>query len=147
MLPGNRLYVIRTFQYPTSFSLVSFPLPACLNLRRDIFRLYESWNRPFSYAPPRLPMHDQQFDPPALLTPEQALLVLCLLFGSLLVLVKYNSLDTSAMFLEFFSRYISWGPPKGDDFPKHREKKHRPRTRAERLGFAGGTHVGRLGPC
>lgn len=93
-----------------------------------------------SYVPLRLPMHDRQFDPPALLTPAQAVLVLCLLFGSLLVLVNYNFPEISqlsAMFFEFLSRYLSWNPPKGDDLQKHREKKHGPRTRAERLGLGG----------
>ena len=94
-------------------------------------------------------MHDRQFDPPALVTPELAFLVLCLLFGSLLVLVNSTTSDTSripAMILDMFDRYFSWNPFKGDDSQKHREKKRVPRTRAEWLGFAGGTHLGGLGP-
>ena len=82
-------------------------------------------------------MHDPQFDPPTLLTLGQAVLALCLLFGSLLVLVTGNSLDTSrlqAMILDFVGRYLPWNSLKGGDSQKHREKKHAPRTRAERLG-------------
>ena len=83
-------------------------------------------------------MHDPQFDPPALLTAEQAVLALCLLFGSLLLLVTSNSLDTSqlqTMIFDTLGRYLSWNPLKGDGSQKHREKKHASRTRAERLGL------------
>jgi ubiquitin carboxyl-terminal hydrolase 1 len=78
-------------------------------------------------------MHDPQFDPPALLTPEQAVLALCLLLGSVLILLTSNSVDTSrmqTMFLDGLFRYLPWNPLKGED--SYREKKHS-RKRAERL--------------
>ena len=142
MLPCSPLYVTRISQY-TFRSPRSLPPPALLLPRVGTFFVCTKVGTHLVCACLRgLPMHDRQFDPPTLLTPEQALLVLCLLFASLLILLNSDSFDISllpAMFLETIGRYLPlWNSLKADDSQRYREKK---RTRAERLGFRGGdTH-------